>query len=134
MAYFPSIHSLSDELEYVTFLSLNVGVSRSGKTYPNLTCILFITGCPQNNTTPYQYQYISIISPWFHLFRLLLSQLHIHTYTYTYTDTHTHAHTHTHTHTHLPTPNVLPKYTTREMIALQVQVVFIHQWFRWTWS
>ena len=63
MAYFPSIHSLSDELEYVTFLSLNVGVSRSGKTYPNLTCILFIRGCPQNNTTPYQYQYISIISP-----------------------------------------------------------------------
>ena len=53
MAYFLFIHSLSDELKQVIFLSLVVGVSHfpiSGKNFP-LSHLIIIRDCPQNNIT-----------------------------------------------------------------------------------
>ena len=53
MSYFLSIHTVSDELEKVTFLSLVVGVSHFsilGKNFPQ-SHLIIIRECPQNNIT-----------------------------------------------------------------------------------
>ena len=55
MAYFLSIHSLSSELEQVTFLSLIVGISHFsilGKNFPQ-SHLIILRECPQKQPYPH---------------------------------------------------------------------------------
>ena len=55
MAYFLSIHSLSSELEQVTFFSLIVGISHFsilGKNFPQ-SHLIILRECPQKQRYPH---------------------------------------------------------------------------------